>query len=546
MITLPSIERFSPSMKRPISKPIAVVQWSRSDIRYLVVAPSKPRLKLITSGKITREPDRDPIDQLAETFKERQIRARRLVLLLSRAELEVATLQLPPTEEKELPEMVASLIEQEFGDSETEWIVDFTISRTGDEHVSEVMAFSQSRDAQQELMQQAKAHQMTIEAVLPRGLTSVGLLREATTLTRPRSVAIAFVDGQIDLAVLERSRPIFLRSVRVATDDLSELARRSAVEIRRCLAATGELIEEDQNSHIFVFGNLDEHDQFTEILSSELDSPVSLVNPIDYVTGADEDLEEGYLLAPLLGAAYEVLAGKPDVDLMNPRQTPKPVHPARRWALIGGGLAVAIAVAGYYLWSDRMEVHQELTSVKAEFNNEAKLANKMLEKVDDVRAVQAWMERDINWLDELRDLSERLPSGDVVTIRRLSGSSQNGTGTINLSVQVSDPGNVAILENQLRGDEKRSVNSNRVSERASDEEYPWQFETRLAFERRSRSEYRPEMDASDKDQEAIAKTDKEEGAAPAKEEPVEPPGDDTQKESSQPVSTQSGKSGDKS
>lgn len=544
MITLPSLERFMPSVSRPVTKPIVVVQWGRADIRYLVAAPGKPRLKLIATGKIEREADRDPIDQLAEVLKEQHVRTRRLVVLLSRADLEVATLQLPPTEEQELPEMVASLIEQEFGDSETDWIVDFTISRTGDELVSEVMAFSQSREAQQDLMQRAKAHQMTLEAVLPRGLTSVGLLRQATSLSRPRSVAISFVDGQIDLAVLERSRPIFLRSVRVATDDLGELARRSAIEIRRCLAATGDVIEEDHGSHIFVFGNLDQHDQFTEILSSELDSPVSLVNPIDYVTGAEEDLAEGYLLAPLLGAAYEVIGGKPDVDLMHPRQVPKPVHPARRWAFMGAGLAMVIAVAGYYLWSDRMEVHQELVSVQEEFNSEAQLANKMLEKVDDVRAVQAWMERDINWLDELRDLSERLPPGDVVTIRRFNGSSQNGTGMVNLSVQVSDPGNVAILENRLRS-EKHSVNSNRVSEKASDDEYPWQFETRLAFERRSRSEYRPELEATDQDAEATAKAEDNEADPPAAEDAM-PTNDDGQEASSQPVSTQPGKPGDKS
>ena len=124
------------------------------------------------------------------------------------------------------------------------------------------------------------------------------------------------------------------------------------------------------------------------------------------------------------------------------------------------------------------------------------MARKRQEKADDVSVAERWLRDEVNWLEQLKQISETLPSGQEVTVRRLSASAGSGASVFDLGVQVSQPEKVAELENRLRVFAS-SVASKRVSEQTSDEEYPWQFETRIVIPISSRELSQPASEDDD-------------------------------------------------
>ena len=103
MIAIPTLEKFRILATGGMSKTTTVVQWDRSEISYLVVLPGKSRFACAASGLISRDDAMHPFEQLAIELKERGVSSRRLIVLLSRAKMEVGTLKLPPCEPNELP-----------------------------------------------------------------------------------------------------------------------------------------------------------------------------------------------------------------------------------------------------------------------------------------------------------------------------------------------------------------------------------------------------------------------------------------------------------
>jgi len=98
-----------------------------------------------------------------------------------------------------------------------------------------------------------------------------------------------------------------------------------------------------------------------------------------------------------------------------------------------------------------------------------------------VNAVDHWRSDEVIWLDELKALSEQLPSQNDTLVRRMNMSTDaRGNGIVDLSVQVSRPEVVAELENSVR-DNHRSISSKRVSGTDDKAKLPWAFETRVVF-----------------------------------------------------------------
>ena len=120
-----------------------------------------------------------------------------------------------------------------------------------------------------------------------------------------------------------------------------------------------------------------------------------------------------------------------------------------------------------------------------------------------VEAIRDWGESDVNWLDELRDLSLRFPSGrDVVLLRMGMSHARNVGGNIDMVGVVRDPVIVSRIENSLR-DKYHQISSRHVQERDQDKSYAWHFEAQLVVTPRESKYYvshlpdRPDVEAAD-------------------------------------------------
>jgi hypothetical protein len=213
-----------------------------------------------------------------------------------------------------------------------------------------------------------------------------------------------------------------------------------------------------------------------------LSCSVSIVDATDHVEQTDEDVsDDSDSYANLIGVGSAIKNDDLQLDFLNPRRAPQAPSPWRRIANWSGIAAAVLAVFGFLGWSERADQIEAIETKRGTLQKYAGRANKAQELQDIVDVVAAWQHTDILWLDELKELSDRFPQRSESLVRRLSAQAEsNGTGVVDLSVQVKSPEVVTDLESAIR-DERHSVSSKRVTELVDSEELNWSFETRVVF-----------------------------------------------------------------
>ena len=142
------------------------------------------------------------------------------------------------------------------------------------------------------------------------------------------------------------------------------------------------------------------------------------------------------------------------------------------------------------MWEANSQATDEIASLRKSLDNVNAKLDKVKQKQSVVDAVWRWETDNVNWLDELYDLTRRFPSGRDAIIRRLTISpGREGELVVDLYVQVRDPAVITQFGDQLR-DTFHDVRSTGVSEQATATDYPWQFETRITLRKRDTEEYR--------------------------------------------------------
>jgi hypothetical protein len=217
---------------------------------------------------------------------------------------------------------------------------------------------------------------------------------------------------------------------------------------------------------------------------------VEVLDPLDAVEISDAAVApQPEQFAPLLGVLLDEVAGSHAIDFLHPRRRP---HPWARWriaALAAGGLALVVLAAGLYVGGNLAEANaenQQLAARLRELNETARKASKQKQRIE---AVAAWKNRDVNWLEELRDMSIRFPGPrDAVVLRMSMRPSQGAGGLIDLQGLVRDPKVVVNLERQVR-DDFRTVRSRRVQQRTQEDDYTWVYETSVSVAPRRPDQY---------------------------------------------------------
>ena len=181
--------------------------------------------------------------------------------------------------------------------------------------------------------------------------------------------------------------------------------------------------------------------------------------------------------------------GSHAIDFLHPRKKPAPPDRRRTLTLAGVAAGLLVLLAGYRAWSTFAQVDAENESLTAELDrldDKFKQAGKQ-QKI--IQAIRDWGESDVNWLDELRDLSLRLPGGrDAMLLRMNMSHSRTSGGTIEMTGVVRDPVIVSRIENSLR-DKFHQIANKHVQERMQDKSYSWHFDSSLVVAPREKGQY---------------------------------------------------------
>jgi hypothetical protein len=150
-----------------------------------------------------------------------------------------------------------------------------------------------------------------------------------------------------------------------------------------------------------------------------------------------------------------------------------------------------------HVWMNVSEIEDTNRELTVRYKQLDATMKKVAEQKKVVDAIAAWNARDVNWLDEMRDLSIRFPGPrDAVVLRMNMRFSSGPGGLIDLQGLVRDPKVLASMERQVR-DESRRVQSRRIQERTAEQDYTWMFETSMAVARRSQEEYLGQLEPAD-------------------------------------------------
>jgi hypothetical protein len=530
---LPRGLSINPSKRGKLSGSTAVVYWDREKVSFLVARHKTQQTFLQRWGSTPHLDYPNPFAALSAHFAAQQIETNQLLVLLSRSDVDVLAISLPKSDAAELPAMVLAEVEQHLGESESLPIVDYfclpedrasNLRNDGledepnsQEHLQNLLAFSLNPNKLAQMRQQATQAGFRLAAVGFRQLSTLNQLsRLKVLLTGHLNVSLQVYQGEVELAVFAGKCPLILRSVRVNLDDIYRVAEQLVMEVDRCTtllppeheniprrwlvdgcsesgrALAQAMADHLQSSVVFIEGHSSMADQevlagyqivqieATKGLSSEPineESDLPEENPADANVSGTGEIGPGIALGGSILDYYECDL---PVDLVNPKRPPVPPNPWIRTALLSAAGIFSLAVIGWVLLSDVWKLQDEVRSLESRLSEAAKLLAKSQEKADQVQTIEQWLSDQVDWLTALSEVSQRLPDGKNATVRRLTASTTGSEGVFDLSVQVRQPEDISVLESQLRS-VKYSVASKRISQAPEASEYPWRFETRIAF-----------------------------------------------------------------
>lgn len=471
---------------------MAVVHWDREQIHFLVFTPKSKKLAPADVGSVPHADVANPFNALATYFREHSIAIQRLVVLLSRPELDMLTLTLPPADATELPALVASEVEQQLGETDEPPTIDFyvlpsgvdAISGSSDEATtgSQVIAFALPAAVLRSLQTRINSEGFRAAAICSRHLSPLGILRRRHVPHNTLAVSVHLYAGEAEIAICRGADPILLRSIRTSVDDPGRIAEQLWLESQRCLALLPSDVA-DLPFNWFMFTTCEAAWSVARALEDGKQISIQLIDPLigwemDPQTTTEETTKQ--TSAANAGAGWDFLDETLPVNLLAPKRPPKPANPMQRWIAIGSGAAMALLIAVYFLLSDVSKLTNDVQALEVELGNSKKVTAKYQEKADQVTTIENWLSDQVDWVAELNELSKRLPDGQNASVRRLMASANPKGAVIDLAVQVAKQETISQFEASIRS-AKYAVSSKQISQNSDSLEYPWQFETRIVF-----------------------------------------------------------------
>ncbi len=476
-------------------KPVLAVQWDRSTVDYLLAqhkGGKNSRIEVLAAGTVDYGGDEQPgsvgetIVQILDTLSVRKVD---LVVGLSRVQVDVLPLHLPPASDEELPVLVNNQVVRDAGELAESGVIDFVPTDGDDEDGRSVFAFIVESGTIESIQAECTRASLKPQAILYRPLASIALLRHVVRSSTQTMTVVTLHNQEADVSIVRGDRFVYTRTVRLGkSDNVSDLARKLVVEIRRSLAAAS-LATDSEDQHIYLFGSRRQEESLVQKLADSMDLPVSLLDPMQTETQLSPMPEQVSCLTPLLGMVMEYDQKKYLLNFLDPKKPPAPPNYWRRAAIYGAAALVVVAVGAYRLWEERAASADELAQLQRSLKHVSGQLQRVKKSQMQVEAVRLWENDNVNWLDELYDITRRFPVGADAMVRRLSASLNGKSGRLDMSVQARDTDVITELGDRIR-DPHHAVLNKRVSEQRSSKTYPWQFDTQITLNRRDPDQYR--------------------------------------------------------
>lgn len=514
---------------------LLAIEWDPREFRLALANQQRGKLTIEALERVeipAADGEPDPAElgaRLGEAVRRIGAGRARVLIGLGRPQIELRQLTLDEVADDDLPGAVRAAWQSETN-AGADAIVDFVPRQPTDDGRRQVGAACLSAGMLATLNEICRAAGVKPARVLasPYAGTSWYL-----AWGRPAGRTCLLVDRageEADLWVVARRDLIFTRTARLPAPAEGEDGGSPLVgEIKRTLVAVanqpgGQPVEIEA---IVVCGSAGHDRELLQRIAAELKHPVEIFDPLtgpELAPSAKDALPEsrGHWTSTLGLLLAESDEHSGQIDFLHPRRPPRRLD-RRQASLVGmvGGLVLLAAGLLAYAWTTLGRLDDQLARLKAqstELDSAVKRAN---EKQEAVATISQWADGEVNWLDELRDLSARFPKRRDGVLQRITlGRNPSGGGMIELAGLVRDPTIVGRMENTLR-DAHHEVRSKRVQESRQGHSYTWQFESSVSITPRTREEYLASLPAEVLA--PVARQGESEPLRPVATPPAEPP-----------------------
>jgi Tfp pilus assembly PilM family ATPase len=330
---------------------------------------------------------------------------------------EVKFPHVPPSEE---PALVRFQAVKELTDAAEDVIIDYTPINASELGERKALAIIVRKQLLKMYEAVCNAAGLKLVAMAPRGLGTLETVRVMAGSTGLNPVALPpdasvaaliMADRWVEFAIIRGDSLLLARSLTPGGALMGE--------VRRNVSVYAGQNQQRPLQALFLAGG-SEHSLLREGLEDSLGIPVYMLDPFRGLQQPDLPADGRGAFAGSVGLLYAWAKNKElAINFVEPKQPKPPSDPNKRkvvFALAGIAAALVIVVSWCYFEVDKQD--RQITRLSMDKTD---LDGRLVILEEDskrIKALDDWVKTDINWLDELYDLTDRFP--EPVSIRLVS------------------------------------------------------------------------------------------------------------------------------
>jgi Tfp pilus assembly PilM family ATPase len=246
------------------------------------------------------------------------------------------------------------------------------------------------------------------------------------------SLVVARHGNRVEISMLRRCHLLFSHSARLSEAATGQEAQAIVAEVSRALVALRGAIADVKIERAWTLVSASEHEQLAESLHRRLQCEVSPLDPFASVE-RDPRVADAIADRSLFAGPIGMLLAKsdprvPGLDFLSPRRPPVKRNVRKQQKILAGAaVATLAALLVGYQWMRLASLDSQIDDLKTEENDLTDQLTKGAPAAGAAALVGEWEAEGEDWLEELAELTERMPSTEKVFLRQLKCDPKSGS-----------------------------------------------------------------------------------------------------------------------
>ncbi len=471
-----------------------LIAFEFDDSSFRAVIGKHPNRQFRVTGTIELPFDPNPEAlglQLKDKLREQGVQKADAIAVLNRWQSEIREVTVPPVLDDELADLVRFQARNEFISLTDDWRLDYIRLDQPIEGPHRVLAAAVAPTMLEMLQTVCSTAGISLKHIVLQPLAILDLF--AGDFENENSQAQLLIRSSVDradLSIAAEGNLKVTRSIRFVADATPEKRASMLIsESRRTLAAARPMLNTPVK-HATIIGPEKRFKALGGDLIKGLGFTVNFVDAFEAIPLASkfQRPNQSTDFAALLGSLARQESGKKHaIDFLSPKRVVARRPERNRWLTVAG-LALAastlIFLFGWFSLRSQQQTIDQLnrTLTRVTSNNQGDGQRPGVEQImGEVGIIDQWKLNDINWLAELKQLSDRMLTPDDVIVDSMTASAGRKAPQLDLTSRVASVQKETELLNTL-DDRPYQLDPERSVEDESDKDYPLGLDLRASFE----------------------------------------------------------------